>query len=149
MRTIKAKMLGPPTTRNDGGGLDHDIKVDFLDAEDNDVNRAHAVFPIPVDEFAELLEPTLTKSARITLYKAKIMQFYGAGVGSLEIPTRPVGLNNLSAWDAYGDAMDAYDAELASRTAQAMTLAAQATSWIEGLEGFEGWPFAFVLQQGN
>jgi hypothetical protein len=148
MRTIKAKMSSPPAARQDGAGIDHDMWVAWVDAQDNDVNVAHASCPIPLDRFAELLAP-MTNGARATLYKALIMEFYGARVVPLAAPRQPSGLSNLLAWDAYLDEKDAYDAELAARTAQSATLAAEATAWIEGLAGFEGWPFPFVLQEGD
>jgi len=148
-RTIKAKMSGPgPTARSDGGGIDHDMWVAWVDAEDNDRNVAHASCPIPNDRFAELLEP-MNDTARAALYKALIIEFYGSGVDPLRPPTQPSGLDPLSAWDAYLDLKDAYDAELAARIAEATTMAAQATNWIENLASFERWPFAFTLQTGD
>lgn len=147
MRTIKAKMTGPPSPRTDGGGIDHDIWVAWVDAEDNDINVAHASCPIPNDRFAELLEP-MTDAERKALYRALIMEFYGAPVDPLRPPRQPAGLDDLAAWDAYLDEKDAYDAELALRTSHAATMADAATDWIEGLSSFEGWPFSFVLQSG-
>ena len=87
MRTIKAKMAGPPTARNDGAGITHNVWVAFLDAEGNDVNEGHTVFPIPNARFAELLEP-MSDPARVALDKALIMEFYGAGATEALRPRR-------------------------------------------------------------
>ena len=148
MRTIKSKMTGPPTPRGDGAGIDHDMWVAWVDAEDNDINVAHASCPIPNDRFAELLEP-ISNAERVALYKVLIIEFYGMGVDPLRPPRQPAGLDPLSAWDAYLDLKDAYDAELATRTADAMTMADAATTWIESLGSFTGWPFSFTLQTGS
>lgn len=149
MRTIKAKMTGPPQPRTDGAGIDHDMWVAWVDAEENDINVAHASCPIPLDRFAELFESGLTNGERVALYKALIIEFYGAGVTPLRPPRRPAGLDPLSAWDAYLDEQDAYDTELALRTSLSNIQAAAAGAWIEGLGSFEGWPFSFVLQAGS
>jgi len=147
MRTIKAKMTGPPVARTDGAGIDHNIWVAWVDAEDADQNVAHASCIIPNDRFAELLQ--VTTAQRTALYKALIMEFFGVGVVPLVPPMQPGGLNDLSAWDAYLDLKDAYDAEKAARTAEATTLATAATNWIENLAAFEVWPFSLVLQEGT
>jgi len=148
-RTIKAKLMGPgPQPRTDGGGIDHDIFVAWVDPADQDINVAHTVFPIPNARFAGLLAGGLTNEQRTTLYKALIMEFFGMGVVPLVPPVPPAGLNDLAAWDAYLDEKDAYDAALAALTADATTMATAATNWIENLGTFTGWPFEFVLQQG-
>lgn len=148
-RTIKAKMAGPPQGRTDGAGIDHDVWVAWLDVGDNDVNVGHTVFPIPNARFAEPLE-SMPNGERVALYKSHIMEFYGAGATERLIPPdQPVGLDDLSVWDDYLDEVDAYNAELAARTADAESMATAATNWIEGLGSFEGWPFSFVLQEGD
>ncbi len=147
-RTIKAKLASPPTGRVDGLGVDHDVWVAWVDSEDNDVNVLHGTFPIPNDRFAELLE-SMSNTERAALYKTLIMEFYGTFAIPLVAPQPPGGLSDLDALEDYLDAKDAYDTELASRTAEASSMAAQATTWIEGLTAFDGWPFLFVLQIGT
>ena len=148
MRTIKAKLASPPTGRTDGAGVDHDVWVAWVDSEDNDVNVLHGTFPIPNDRFAELLLP-MNDTVRATLYKTLIMEFYGSFAIPLVPPQPPSGLSDLDALEDYLDAKDAYEIELANRTAEASSMAAQATTWIEGLAAFDGWSFPFVLQIGT
>ena len=147
-RTIKAKLASPPTGRTDGAGIDHDVWVAWVDSDDNDVNVLHATFPIPNDRFAELLAP-MSDGARADLYKELIMEFYGSFAIPLVAPQPPSGLSDLDALEDYLDARDAYAIELADLTAEASSMAAQATTWIESLNGFDIWPFPFVLQEGD
>jgi hypothetical protein len=147
-RTIKAKLASPPTGRNDGSGVDHDVWVAWVDSEDNDVNVLHGTFPIPNDRFDDLLAP-MSDTARADLYKALIIEFYGSFAEPFIGPSPPTGLSDLDALEDYLDAKDVYDMELASLTAEATTMATQATTWIEGLAAFEGWPFPFTLQVGD
>ncbi len=147
-RTIKAKLASPPTGRVDGAGIDHDVWVAWVDSEDNDVNVLHGTFPIPNDRFADLLQP-MNDTERGNLYKALIVEFYGSFAVSVIAPSPPIGLSDLSALEDYLDAKDAYDAELASRTEAAATMAGQAAAWIESLNSFDIWPFPFTLQTGD
>ena len=147
-RTIKAKLASPPTGRVDGAGIDHDVWVAWVDGEGNDVNEMHATFPIPNDRFSALLEP-MGDAERADLYKALIMEFYGGFAVPIPAPQPPVGLSDLGALDDYLDARDAYDAERASLVESSATLAGQATAWIESLNGFDIWPFPFILQIGD
>ena len=147
-RTIKAKLASPPTGRVDGAGIDHDVWVAWVDSGDNDVNVMHATFPIPNDRFADLLQP-MGDGARGELYKTLIVEFYGSFAIPLVPPQPPSGLSDLDALEDYLDARDVYDAELASRNEAAATMAVAATTWIEGLGSFKGWPFPFTLQVGD
>ena len=147
-RTIKAKLASPPTGRVDGAGIDHDVWVAWVDSDDNDVNVLHATFPIPNDRFAELLVP-MSDGARADLYKELIMEFYGSFAIPLVAPQPPSGLSDLDALEDYLDAKDAYDIELADLMAEASSMVAQATTWIENLGTFEGWPYSFTLQVGD
>ena len=146
MYEIKARMLQPPAARSDGYGLDHDIQIAIINGDER--NLAHYPCAIELDDFAALLQQP-TNAERIALYKSLIIQYYNAAVPSPIIPQAPSSLSNLPAWDAYYDALDAYETQLAADVAQAETLATQATSWIEGLGAFSGWPFDFVLQEAS
>jgi len=147
-RTIKAKLASPPTGRTDGAGIDHDVWVAWVNSDGDDVNEMHATFPIPNDRFAELLQP-MSDGARGNLYKELIVKFYGSFAVPLVAPQPPVGLSDLDALEDYLDAKDAYDAELAAFVESSVTMAGQATTWIEGLNGFEVWPFPFILRVGD
>lgn len=147
-RKIKAKMTNPPVGRTDGAGIDHDMWIAWVDTDDNDVNVAHATCVIPNDRFSELIAP-MNNAQRANLYRSLIMEFYGSMAVPLMRPTQPSGLNDLSAWDVYLDDLDAFNTELATRTADAVTMSAMATTWIENLPVFDGWPFSFVLQEGD
>ena len=147
-RTIKAKMARPPLGRVDGTGIDHDIWVAWVDSEDNDVNVLHASFPIPNDRFSELLQP-ISNAERSALYKALIVEFFGSFAVPLVIPQPPMGLSDLDALEDYLDACAAYNENLAALTLDASSMAAQATTWIEGLANFENWPYSFILRVGD
>ena len=147
-RTIKAKLASPPTGRTDGAGIDHDVWVAWENELGDDVDFLHATFPIPLDDFVELLEP-MSDSERGDLYKSLIAQFYGTFAVPLVAPQPPSGLNDLAAVDDYLDARDAYVAELAVKTESSAIVAGQAAAWIESLNGFDIWPFPFVLQVGD
>ncbi len=148
MRTIKAKLASPPTGRIDGAGIDHDVWVAWENEAGDDVDFLHATFPIPLYDFIGLLVP-MTDGARVSLYKSLIAEFYGTFAIPLVAPQPPSGLNDLEAVDDYLDARDAYRAELAVAVESSAIIAEQATTWIEGLSGFEGWPFSFTLQVGD
>ena len=148
MRTIKAKLASPPTGRVDGAGIDHDVWVAWENELGEDEDFLHATFPIPLDDFVELLKP-MSDTARANLYKSLIAQFYGTFAIPLVAPQPPSGLNDLQAVDDYLDARDAYVAELAVKTESSAIIAQQATDWIEGLGSFEGWPYSFTLQVGD
>ena len=143
-KIIKARMMRGPEGRTDGGGVAHDMWIAWVDDEE-DKNLVHWPCIIPLEQFTALLQP-MTSAARVALYKTLILTYYNAQVVPLEAPTPPYSLSDLSLWDAYIDANEAYITELAQRTQDASTLAAQATAWIEGLATFTGWPFDFTLQ---
>lgn len=147
-REIRAKMMSRPQARNDGGGLDHDIFVSFIDPDAKDIDIAHLTCVIPLDRF-KALAPTMTVTQRANLYKALIKEFYGVPANPLVPPVAPQGLTNLTIWETYLDARDVYNAALKLRISEEQALATQMSSWIEGLAAFKEYPFPFVLQAAS
>ena len=157
---IRARMNIPPVGKTDTTGIEHDITVAIPDPDDNDKDRQHKIFPIPVDDFDDLVQP-MSNTQRGELYKSLIRQYFGLpgepAVTPPEEPTWPAtGLQDLDAVNQYLDDYDQYEADqaqyeadFASINTQAATLATQATNWIESLPGFNGWPFYFTLQVGD
>lgn len=147
-REIRSKLLNAPTARSDGFGIDHNIVITWINAEDAEIEAAHLPCPIPLADFATLLSQ-MTNAQRSALYKSLIRANYGATAHSPEIPQHPANLDDLSEWDTYADAKEDYDTQLAQNVSDATSYAEAANNWIQSLPSFDVYPFDFVLQEAS
>ena len=142
---IYARLNAQPEATADGStSIAHDIDTLWVD----DVGEnpyIHKTVDIPVSIFQAIA--ALPVNQRVAAYIAAIRQFFFAQRVPLQQPSKPGGFDDASLL-AYIAAYSAWEAEFDGNNADCATWTENAIAFIEGLNGFDGYPVSFTLYSG-
>ena len=143
--SIYARLNAQPEATADGStSIAHDISTLWVD----DVGEnpyIHKTVDIPVAIFQAIA--ALPVNQRVAAYIAAIREFFFAQRVPLQQPSKPGAFDDVSLL-AYIVAHDEWEAEFDANNEECVIWTENAIAFVEGLNGFDGYPVSFILYSG-